>query len=110
MSEIGVLVTISYVEIPYQDYCVIYICYILSENLEDSLIVIWVYVNHVVCVLVIMKGQDVDIVVVDDIKLQSESHLCKAFVDVSSDLCIVFLYWIWMDEQGPFWVIRGTVK
>jgi len=100
--EIGVLVAISYIKIPCQDYCIIYICHILSENLEGSLIVIWVYVNHIVCVSVIMEDQDIDIVVVDDVKSQSKSYLYKVFIDVSGDSCIVFLCWIWTNEQGLF--------
>jgi len=40
VSETGVLVTVFYVKVLCQDYCVIHICYVLSENLEDSLIAI----------------------------------------------------------------------
>ena len=57
-----------------------------------------------------MEGQDVGVVVVDDIKLQSKSHPYKMFVDISGDSCIVFLCWVLTDEQGPFWVIRGAIK
>jgi len=52
-----------------------------------------------------MEDQDIDIVVVDDVKSQSKSYLYKVFIDVSGDSCIVFLCWIWTNEQGLFWMI-----
>ena len=40
VSETGVSVTVFYVKVLCQDYCVIYIYHVLSENLEDGLIAI----------------------------------------------------------------------
>ena len=40
VSETRVPVTVFYIKVLYQDYCVIHICYVLSENLEGSLIAI----------------------------------------------------------------------
>ena len=40
MLEIRVPIAVSYVEIPCQDYCVIHICYVLTKDLKNSLIVI----------------------------------------------------------------------
>ena len=57
-----------------------------------------------------MKGQDVDVVVVYDIQLQSESHPSKAFVDISGDSCIVFLCCVLADKQSLFWMARGAVE
>jgi len=67
MLEIRVPIAVSYVKIPCQDYCVIYICYVLTKDLKSSLIAIWVYVNHEVYVSVIMEDQDIDIMVVDNV-------------------------------------------
>jgi len=57
-----------------------------------------------------MEGQDIDVTVVDDIQSQSKSHPSKAFVDISSDSCIVLLCCILADEQCLFWVIRNAIK
>jgi len=57
-----------------------------------------------------VEGQDIDIVVVNDIKSQSESHSCEVFVDISGNSCIVFLCWVLTNEQGLFWVIEGACQ
>jgi len=57
-----------------------------------------------------MEGQDVDVSVVYDIKLQSKSYPSKAFIDISSNSCIVFLCCVLVDKQSPFWMARGAVK
>jgi len=57
-----------------------------------------------------VESQDVDIIVVNDIKSQSESHSCKVFVDISGNSCIFFLCWVLTNEQGLFWVIEGACQ
>jgi len=57
-----------------------------------------------------VEDQDVDIMVDDNIQLQSKSYPSKAFVDVSGDSCIVFLCCVLADEQCLFWVIRGAIE
>jgi len=57
-----------------------------------------------------VEGQDIDVMVVDNIQSQSKFHLSKVFVDISGNSCIVFLCCVLADEQCPFWVIRGTIK
>jgi len=102
VSEVRILVTVSYVEVLCSDDCLVYICHALLEDLEGSLIAVWVYVDYVVGIPIIIKGQDIDVAVVYNIQLQSESHPGKAFVDISSDSCIVFLCYVLADEQDPF--------
>ena len=57
-----------------------------------------------------MEGQDIDVMVVDDIQSQSKSYPSKAFVDINGDSCIVFLCCVLADEQCLFWVIRSAIE
>ena len=67
-------VTVSDIKVTCHDNCIIQVNGVLSEEVERSLIAIGIYVNNKVSIPVTVKCKDVDIPVVDNVKLHCESH------------------------------------
>ena len=59
--------------------------------MQGSLIAVKVDVNNEVNIVVRVKGQDTDVMVIDDVKLQSKSKLWQSLVDIGGDIGVVVL-------------------
>ena len=68
VPKIRVLVTISYVKITCYDYHIVQINNILVQEIQSSLIAIRINVDYEVSAIVVIEGQNIDVMVIDNIK------------------------------------------
>jgi len=73
--EVRVLVTVPNIEIAYHNNRTFQIDNGLMYKMQDSLIAVRIDVNNEVDVMVSIEGQDVNILIVDNVKVQSKSKL-----------------------------------
>ena len=73
--EVRVPVTVPNIEIAYHDNCTFQIDNGLIYKMQDSLIAVRIDVNNEVDVMVSIEGQDVNVLIVDNVKVQSKSKL-----------------------------------
>ena len=47
-----------------------------------------------------MKGQNINVMVIDNVQMQGKSHSHKLFIDICSNSCIVVLQHILAEEKS----------
>ena len=62
------------------------------QKVQGSLIAVRININDEVDVMVRVEGQDIDVLVVDNIKMQSKSKFWQSLINIGGYLGVVILW------------------
>jgi len=73
VAEVRILVTVSNIEIACHNNHTFQIDNVLMQKMQGGLIAVRIDINNKVGVIVRVEGQDIDVLIVDNVKAQSKS-------------------------------------